>query len=544
MSRPNSAFLGAFLVLVLAVLAVATLAKGGFYIAKHEGDTLHLLQIVLREAEGQWPHLDFHTPIGVLATAPIALFIWLGFGAGTAILCAQIMVAVLALPAIWWVAASRFNGALAYAFGFLVLVLILALVHGESEGSVSISMHYNRWAWAAAFVAIACAMLAPREGFQAPVVDGVVIGAALAIMALTKVTYFGAFILPIAVALSGRHAWRTMAVAAATGLAAALVLTLLAGPAFWLAYLRDLLTVMGSEVRPQPGQPFSSVMGAPAYMGGSLAAIAGVILLRQSGAKREGLVLLLLLPGFFYVTYQNFGNDPQWLWLTGLILLALRPAHEHYAGAGWEVKQSLLVVGTVALAFATPSVINLAYSPFRHLMTESEEYSLVIPGDNAFSDLFAPNIRLKRVDASMALDLEGQPFEAYGDPELRKDIAEFRGETLPDCGIETGLLAYFGLISDDLRDSGLATGKTLIAADLLSSFWLYGDTEPLPGASPWYYGGLPGWEATDYLLVPLCPLSPRVRKILLDEVTEAGTELTEVRRNDLYVLYAKEDAGS
>ncbi len=540
MSRQNPAFLGGFLVMVLAVLAAATLAKGGFYIGKHEGDTLHVLQIVLREAAGQWPHLDFQTPIGVLATAPIALFVWLGFGSGMSMLLAQILVAVLALPAIWWVAASRFRGALAHVFGVLVLVLILALVHGQTERAVSNSMHYNRWAWAAAFIAIACAMLKPREGFKAPAADGVVIGTALAFMALVKVTYFGAFVLPIAVALAGRQAWRTMAVSVLTGLAIAAGLTLLAGPAFWLAYLRDLLTVMASDVRPQPGLPFASVVGAPAYMGGSLAALAGVVLLRQSGAKREGLVLLLLVPGFFYVTYQNYGNDPQWLWLLGLLLLTLRPSREHYAGPGWEVKQALLVVGAVALAFAMPSAVNLAYSPFRHLSRDIEDYVPLLPGVEAHQDLYADNLRIMRVDASVALDIEGQPYAAYHNPDLRPDLTEFRGETWPVCTIDLGVIAFFDAISKDLKASGLVDGKTLFPADILSSFWLFGASEPLPGASPWYYGGLPGWEAADYLLVPLCPLSPKVRKLVLEEVTESGTPLTEVRRNDLYVLYEKQ----
>ncbi len=539
MSRPNPTFLGIFLIGVVLALAGASLAKGGFYIAKHEGDTLHLLQIVLREARGEWPHLQFQTPIGVLATAPIAFFVWLGVGIGHAILYAQALVATLALPAIWWVAASRFPRGIAYLFGALVLVLILALVHGEADRSVSISMHYNRWAWAAAFVAIACALLPTEEDFRAPGFDGIVIGAALAIMALTKITYFGAFIFPIAVALIGRGAWRTIWVAVATGLAIALALTLLAGPLYWLAYLRDLFTVMASETRAQPGLPLAAVIGAPAYMGGSLALLVGVILLRQSGHKLEGLVMLLLVPGFFYVTYQNFGNDPQWLWLLGLILLTLRPAREHYADAGWEVKQALLLTGTVALTFAAPSVLNLAYSPFRHLATDTADYMPLIPGSAVHDDLLAPEIRALRVDAKVAMDLEGQPFAAYYDPEFREDIVTFNGETWPACNIELGTVAWFETLSDDLKASGLTAGKTLFPADILSSFWLYGASEPLPGASPWYYSGLPGWEAADYLLVPLCPLSAKVRKLILDEVTETGVALEEVRRNDLYVLYAK-----
>ena len=73
MSRPNPAVFIAFLVAVIVVLGSVTLAKGGFYLAKHEGDTLHLLQILFRMASGEWPHLDFMTPIGLLAFAPVVV---------------------------------------------------------------------------------------------------------------------------------------------------------------------------------------------------------------------------------------------------------------------------------------------------------------------------------------------------------------------------------------------------------------------------------------------------------------------------------------
>ncbi|HCQ66383.1 MAG TPA: hypothetical protein DIU07_15075 [Rhodobacteraceae bacterium] len=543
MTRPSSGLLGAFLFAVALALAGAGLAKGGLYIGKHEGDTLHLLQIVLREARGQWPHLDFQSPIGVLAAAPIALFVWLGAGIGHAFLYAQALAAGLALPAIWWVAASRFRGGTAYLFGALVLVLILALVHGEADRSVSISMHYNRWAWAAAFVAIACAMLPGEDEFRSPVADGLVIGGALAVMALIKITYFGAFVLPVTVALIGRRAWRTIGVAAATGLMVALAVTLLAGtPFYWLAYLRDLFTVMASEVRPRPSLPLAAVVGAPSYMGGSIVLLLGVVLLRQSGRRLEGLVLLLLVPGFFYVTYQNFRNDPQWLWLLGLLLFTLRPAREHTIALGWDARQALLIAAVAAAAFSAPSALNLAYSPFRHLVTDTSTYVPLLPGSGVHTDLQTPRIRAMRLNATVALDTPGQPFAAYHDPEVRKHAATFNGEIWPDCQVELGTISWFEALSDDLKASGLTAAKTLFAADILSSFWLYGAAEPLPGAAPWYYGGLPGWAAADYLLVPLCPLSTKVRNLILDEITDSGTALTEVRRNDFYVLFAKAPA--
>ena len=539
MTRPSPAVLAVFLLAVTAVLAGATLAKGGLYFDTYEGDTLHLLDIVLREARGQWPHLDFETPIGLLATAPIALFVRMGAGAGHAMLYAQVLVATLALPAIWWASLTRFRGAYAYAFGGLSLVLLLALVYGGTDPAISMSMHYNRWAWAAAFVAVALAVLPPDEEIRAPVLDGVIVGAALAALALLKVTYFIAFLPAIAVALIGHRAVRTIAAAAATGLAIAAALTLLAGPGFWPAYIGDLLSVLTSEVRPRGSASLAEAVNSPERLGASIVLLASVMLLRQADRKLEGFVLLLLAPAFFYVTFQNFGNDPKWTWFLGLFLLRLRPAHEVRGEFGYDTRQPIFIAAVLSLAFATPSLTNMAFSPLRHLGVDTAGYVPLLPGSGAHTDLQMPGGRLMAVTAMVTMDGAGQPFAEGRDPVARQYSATFDGTDLPDCQIDSGFTTVFTTISEDLEAAGLVDGKTVLAADLISPYWLYGAGEPLSGAAPWYYGGLPGWDSVDYLLIPMCPISMGVRKLFLDAVADAGAPLTEVRRNELYLLYTK-----
>ncbi len=536
MDRANKAILAGVLVAVTITLAGAALGKGGFYIGKHEGDTLHLLQMVLRMADGDWPHLDFVTPIGLFAFLPIVAFLKLGMGVGNAILFSQLLVAIMFLPAIWWVSLSRFKGLWSYLFGVAVLVLILALVHGEEDRAVSISMHYNRWAWVAAFLVIATIFL-PNEGRARPVVDGLVVGLGMAVMAMIKVTYFAAFAVPVLAGLIGRKAGMTTLWAVISGLAVMALITLAGGVGFWGAYLSDLISVSGSEVRPQPGLPLISVMGAPAYMGGSLLLFMGIIFLRQAGLALEGLLLLLLAPGFFYVTFQNSGNDPQWLGLIGLMLITLTPHRDIRNALGWDLQKAITLTATAALAMAAPSFINLTYSPFRHMVVDVSNYAPMLPGSGKNEDLQTANIRAKRLDARVALDGPDTPFANFTDPETRNDLTVFRGEEMPNCSVELGAIAWFSTISADLKASGLTDGKTVFVADLLSSFWLYGAFEPLPGASPWYYGGLPGFDAADFVIVPLCPMSTKVRHLILDEIEDRGIELTEVRRNEMYILY-------
>ncbi len=543
MDRPNKAILTALLLAVLGVLGAVALIPGGLFIGKHEGDTLHLADIVLRMSRGQWPHLDFVTPIGVLAFWPISALVAAGMGVGHAILVAQVLVAIVLFPAIWWVSWSRFRGVAAGLFGGGVLVLVLAIVHGTSDPIVSISMHYNRWAWAVAFLVIATILL-PNEGRARPAPDGLVIGLGLAVLALIKVTYFVALAPAVLVALAGRRAGMTFLWALAAGLAVAAVMTLAAGVAFWPAYLQDLLNVRASPLRERPGLPLAEVVSAPAYMAGSIVALLGVILLRQSGRALEGLVALLLLPGLVFITYQNFGNDPLWLGPLGLMLWVLAPRRDIYNALGWNLHQGLLLAAVAALALAAPSYTNLAWSPFRHLGFAGGEFWPLLPRAGVHEDVQVARIRARQVTAEVPADGPGTPFAAFADPDLRDPVrARFQGEDLPICKTRVGLVAWYMTLAEDLKAAGLTPGRTVFATDLISAFWLYGAAAPLAGAAPWYYGGLTGYEQADYLLVPLCPLFPKARKIITDELNArlaaSGEALTEVRRNDLYILYRR-----
>ncbi len=537
MSRPNPTALAAVLFAVLVALGGVALLKGGFYIAKHEGDTLHLIDIVLRMAEGQVPHQDFMTPIGGLAFAPIAFFVQQGMGIGMAILAAQVAFGLALLPAIWWLTSGRLSNGLGLLMGGSVLVLVLALVHGEAQDSLSISMHYNRWAWALAFLAIFAAAVPPQFRKSA-IMDGIMIGTLMAGLVMIKVTYFAAFMVPVALGLLMTGQWRTFVAALVSGGVVAGILTAWLGVAYWEAYLTDLMTVANSEGRAAPGLPLSSVIGAPGYIGGSIIALFGVIVLRQTKNQSGGLVLLLLIPGFFYVTYQNFGNDPQWLLLLGVLLLALRPAAGTTQSMGNDGRQTLSVLGAIALAFATPSFVNMAMSPFRHHSINPEKYVSILPEASGHSDFYGVSARLDATVASVPLGTFDPMFR--NEPTEDEDPVVWMGETLADCSVDMGISGYFREVTADMIANGVAPGSRVFAADIFNAHWLFADLEPLMYGAPWYYGGLPGYDSADYVVIPLCAMSEGVRAQTIKAITERGTDnLTEVARTASYILYKK-----
>ncbi|MFM2357138.1 MAG: hypothetical protein RLZZ528_2874, partial [Pseudomonadota bacterium] len=502
--RPTQLNRAALIALVGIVLAVLPFLKGGFYIGKHEGDTLHLAELVLRMAGGEIPHLDMMTPIGILAIAPLAVFVKAGLGLGHAIFAAQALVAlVLLLPALRS-AGSRFQGWWAHGYAAYIIVLCLALVHGEAERSVSISMHYNRWAWAVAYIILPLALIAPATAQRRrPLLDGALIGAGMACIALLKVTYFVALAPAVLLALLARREWAGLVMALLAGLAVAGAVTLYTGTTFWLAYLADLMTVSQSDIRPAPGEPLSVVIASPQNMGASLALVATVILLRQSGRMVEGMAMLFLMPGLFYITYQNYGNDPQWLILLAMFAVLLRPEAGLRNGLGWDMRHALGVIALLAFAFAAPSAINLVYSPFRHLATDETDTVPLLPRLAAHDDIRTLAYRIYRVDQELAQDGPGTPYAAYREIADRQNVAELNGQVLPECVFRTGLAAYFELAADDLEQAGFG-GKAILGTDLYSLYWAFGDFRTVKGSAPWYYGGLSGASNADYLVVPTC----------------------------------------
>jgi hypothetical protein len=84
-------------------------------------------------------------------------------------------------------------------------------------------------------------------------------------------------------------------------------------------------------------------------------------------------------------------------------------------------------------------------------------------------------------------------------------------------------------MADELAEAGFAASRLLVA-DTFQSLWLLGDFPPLPGGTPWYYGGLPGGAAAEFIVVPLCPINHKARARVLAAADAAGWRLTERHR--------------
>jgi hypothetical protein len=533
MGKPSARNLLIFLLIILAAQAGLLLGKSVLIVDQHEGDALHLMQIALRMADGQWPHLDFMTPIGVLAFAPMAWLLSLGYGAGAAMKGAMVLMAAIMLPGIWWVAYSRLSSSLAYVFGAFVIVLVTALVYGGDAVVASISMYYNRWAWAVTFLLVTLAVLPAQRTSQGA--DGVIYGLGLAFLALSKITFFVAFLPGILLALVLRRQWSALGTGLVAGLIVAALITLLGGVDFWAAYVGDLRSIGGSGIRPRPSDGFAQILTGPGYIAATLVLIAAVVFVRQAGRAVPGIVLFVFAPAFIYVTYQNWGNDPKWLILLPFLLLNLRPFRHLNNGLGWDVGRALGIVSLLAAALFLPSLYALSFANIRHARLSSEGTFQVIKG--------AENVDFRmRVDRMYAtvkrapFSLRDPKMAALAKAQVKLPEDSLFGQPLDLCKLHMGLVGMLQQIAVDVDGVKGTAGKSVFVADTFSNLWLFGETVPVPGASPWYYGLNQAYRNADFLLVPLCPVTPAARSQVLAELPNSGVNVQEVMRNDLFVL--------
>lgn len=539
MGRPSAGLYMIFLVIILVIQSSLLVGKGILLIDQHEGDALHLLQIVLRMGAGEWPHIDFTTPIGILAFAPVSWLISLGLGAGHAIMGGMILVALLMLPAIWWVGFSRLAPVPGYLFGAFLIILCTALVYGGPDQVSSISMYYNRWAWAAAFLLVLLAMVPTDLEVQVP--DGVIYGLGLSFLLLSKITFFVALLPGIVLALVLRQHWSALIAALVSGLIALSVMTLFGGFEFWGAYLGDLRQVSGSGIRPQPSDSLIATLVGPTFIAANLCLLAGVVLLRQAGHGVEGVVLLVFAPAFVYVTYQNLGNDPKWLILLVLILTSLRPDRHLNNAFGWDVSRAMGVVSLIAGVLILPTVINLTTANLRHAGSERSSFSQVLPGLRN-SDIGMQTKRMYAPASRIAFSLSDPKIKTLVERSTERVKDMLFGQPMLPCMLKMGLVGVLHQMARDLDAVDGTAGKTVFTADTFSNLWLFGETRPLPGGAPWYYGGDAGLGNADFILVPLCPITPRARTMVLNEIaSQPDLILTEVMRNDLFVLLQKSD---
>lgn len=506
-----------FLMMMISLISVQGFliwATGNVYVNAHELDVLHALEGALRVADGERPHLDFMTPLGVLTFAPPAILLNLGFGRGAAIAFSGIFIAIMALPALYWVGSSRLSGRLRWVWGASLILLITASIFGETAGNNSFSMYYNRWSWAVAFIVMSAVAL-PSENRKSDNIDALVIGSGMAFLALCKMTFFAGFFPGILLALLYKRKWRVLLIGGLVGLAVMALVTVWAGGvSYWIEYINDLRFVQSVNLGERNGG-WSGYIASPTGTFAVVSIIVAAVFLSKSDNQDMALSVLFFAPGFIFVTFNNWGVEPKYLVFLAL-LIWVGAQKNTLAAAGF----ALLLIGSLA-----PTLLNIALSNLRPFAFNKGAYEAVFTGEGAGALMF----KSERIHI---------PKTAMGFPETPYQISTVDGDThtLPECTISQGNLGQDRSIMDLLTSLELESEGVLVA-DAFSSYWMFGDFKRLKGAAIWQYGGDYGAADAGILVVADCPSSPIRRKTILDGIKDAGYGLSLIEEGERASIY-------
>jgi hypothetical protein len=154
------------------------------------------------------------------------------------------------------------------------------------------------------------------------------------------------------------------------------------------------------------------------------------------------------------------------------------------------------------------------------------------------SDFHTIKSRDTRVQVGQPLMFESAEYSHLNDLADHSDFPMIGGEAFPPCLLQLGLLSSMRAISNDLEAQNISTND-VFTADTFGSFWMFAGADPTEAAAPWYYGGLSGFDAASYVLVPMCAVTPRAVKSVAGELDEREIGLREIRRTELYILFEK-----
>lgn len=523
------------LLFMVGVSSIAMLSSNELYISFHIADTLHSLEASLRMVDGEVPHLDFMTPIGILGFAPIAGFLAFGFGPGVSLIMSNMLAALFLFPAVAWVGISRFDDKVKWIFGVVVLLFPLAFVYGGITFGTSFSMHYNRWAWALSFVLLICVLLPNITKKDNNIVDALVIGGALSVLALLKATFFlafgGASLLILLISLR----FRLLMYISLVGLVVMAIVTLLFGIDFWFAYAEDMLWVARNPLRPYPDRPLMMVISSPDRILGIIVLLAFIIMLRAGEHKVLGLSFLILMPAFIYITFQNFGNESKWLFVLGLCAYMTRSSagENQIFGVDARVVGNTILVASVVMFVPIVHVMSTSIVKISLFRPKTEQ---ALPFAKLENDIWMPEAKINRYTMYSELNVNSADNEPHADDRKYQSV-----NGIPLLGCENrGMQGYVGQIQaqrafiaghPELKDA------QVVFADTLNHFWLYTDIKRLQDGSPWYYGDNSGFVNAKYYIVPQCPVARSYRQKSLEVMEETGWELELVAEDDDFLLF-------
>ncbi|WP_425053558.1 hypothetical protein [Psychromarinibacter sp. S121] len=465
------------LAVVAAILSAIFLLPRATYSAAYVGDVLVALEGAYRIAAGQWPSVDFKSPLGFMSYW-LPYIGWQTLGQfGGAMEFASVLLAVIVTPMAMIMAQARVGAILSALFSIWVFCLLVVPMEPGMPGTWSNqSMHYNRWGWPI-LSTILLLGIEPRDAMRPrwrTALDVAFVAVLLFFLFWLKVTYFafgGAF-LAIAFLIAPRLRWTAFAAGAA-----ALVLVGLSGLAGLgiVEYINDIREAGAASGVVRGGFIGLIVNNALEFF---LVAVMAAYLLTVTRPSLFDIAVFLFVPlaGMIILGQNHHDNGPLLL-----AFLFLYGARMHQGPPRPELPVLLLVV------FAVPHMAQMAMSTLTFARNaNAQSVAIGYPG---FETYYVGDTRSNALSVVAAAETPEQAFVAgrlIGSE--RHTHIYSQGEMLEMIGQGVTLLE-----ENDLTD------LRIIAFDFLNPFPMFVGAPPLAGIHIWFH---PGRNISDGTLPP------------------------------------------
>ena len=353
-ARPRAWHFALALILCSPVLLVLAFARD-LAINHTYHDIFVPLDAAWRTLQGQWPHTDFFSPVGLAYFWQHGAAAWLwGMNSRLASRASFIALPFVLIPALLfsWRRLNAFSTVL--LFVFLTVLIVSPIFLDGPERLIAYIANYNRSGSALCAVTVLWALAAPRgRGAAWDLADAVAMGVILLVLAFLKVTFFALAIATVAVGcVVTPRLWRT-ALMAGVILAAGIVAVELAHPGLLAAYLADLRRAAAANTTAFRGYYTSQAIFANLI---SMAIILAMGAAAAWIAPRQRLALAGMVgitAACVLVSTQNYGA-----FSAPLIVLIMLLAERLRAGDGTDnrfptARPQLAIAGLFATLMAT-----------------------------------------------------------------------------------------------------------------------------------------------------------------------------------------------
>lgn len=352
---------GAIVFATVALLAVLLL-PGETYVAIYINDMFIFFDGADRVLRGQVPNRDFHTPLGPLAFLLPALGLWSSGTLGGMMPVATAAFALLLLPMLIHVCASRLPPLYALMFAAYVMLLVIA-PQNIGEPHITFAMFYNRWGLAA--LSLLFLLVLPRRRTTGSAFLDVATAATLVLVMFYLKISFAAVGLAFVMALIAiRHMrWSALATLLVAGGAAILIELVWSGTATYRDDIRQALAASGTIRGGLWGLIKQAFDNLPALF--LLGTVIVIALLRR--ARWEYLLLSLYMAGSgVLLALQNAQYAGLPTLIPAAVVAALAPTRGQSARAPFapQVTNTLLVA-----ALALPATMTAAFALALHLIS-------------------------------------------------------------------------------------------------------------------------------------------------------------------------------